>query len=347
MNKKGISTIILLIIGIVFFMTAGSIYANFSSFMGAGAREQLCQSTLVLGHAARNGNFFTKEIGSGLVTSPYCATIVKDIKIKGTDEDKVLEQATIAIGSMIRSCWRQFGEGKIENTFGQGPGSIKNFWIPNTENHYFTCYRFKLELEDQTKTIPIEKLIKIDETSPGTLWAYNLQGRKIETNSFSDTIKKLEETGDRRYLSYAGYVFFQGNGHLEFIERYFESEQLAKNFASELFPSGGPSGLIGTGGVVVLALIPGVNLAAATVGGALLALGHLGASVYSAFYDKEALVTGLPLTEIKSDHYYEIRYHAPYMGGKHHENIILNNIKIVPARAGAEASQIEGITLYE
>lgn len=360
MNKKGISVIVSLVVVIVFFMTAGSIYANFSSFAGRAAQEQVCRSTIVLGNRAAEGNIFTKEIGSGLLTSPYCATIVRDIQIEGDTDEEILKQATIALGSMMNSCWRQFGEGKIPNTFGQGRRTLKE-WRANRENIYFPCYRFKFSLEDQSKSIQVADLARIDQNNPGTLWTYNIRGQKIDKPGMGEIIGTYAETGDRNYLSYAGSIVFPGNGYFEFIERYYTPEELDRKIRIETDGMGRDAGLaaggvvavgagatIVKGGILLGAILGGpvvwAGIAVVTIGAGSAGYGIMGLS--DSFYNKEAFVAGPPLTEIQSDRYYEIRYHAPYITDVD-DNTILNNIKIVPAGAITGSTQRGDITIYE
>ena len=177
-------------------------------------QQGICQSNIALGNQIidEESNSWVisavkSEIGENAVAHPLCVTQVKTIDVSSSKD--FLKDATIEIGEMVESCWKSFGQGEIINTFGQG---TKDFGFVNNDNYYFTCHRFKIRTPDSQSLDPMDLIGQ--EDSIGSLWKYNIQGRELNIHSGN----LLQESVEADVPSYAGFVFKNGFGYLEFME---------------------------------------------------------------------------------------------------------------------------------
>lgn len=319
-NKKGIalSLIILIIFSIVGLISGLVLIVKYYNAQDQMFQEEICRANIIGANSVLKGNqnsqttlgnFAWKQMkgstAKGLLQSPLCKTQVKTFDFRDIDdEEEYTKKAGLYIGEMVERCWKTFGEGKIPNTFGQ-----KEY-----RNYYFPCYRFKILLEDNTDYIDTNKLMELDK---GILWTHNVKGNKIpmdciNKNGFEneqcyyDTMTEYLQTGNKDYLSYGGYIFWEGHGSLEFAKEInYDMDEVAK----------------------IAAAATATNIA----GTYILSSGFTGVTIM--VVDK--------LTKINSDQYYEVRYYAPFIKDGN-EDIELNSIKVVPIDIETKTKQIGG-----
>lgn len=270
------------------------------------ARVSICQANMNIATSIRDADtrlgtgWVVSGVGRTLVEHNLCATVTKTIRIEGRTEDEINKNTAIAIGEMIQNCWRQFGEGKIYNVFQQS----SDFFERNT-NYYFVCYRFKLEFPDNfiSYELPISNLVSRD----GYLWRLNLQGRLL-SGDYQDIYQKYSQ-GDRLFLTYGGYVEWDGYGYLEFVKSVPHSIYYRSEITRSLWDRLNNNHPLST-------IRPG---------------------------------TGPILDVLQSSEYYEVRFYSPVAGDVlyDHQSFIINNIKITPAWAESYGAELEGTSVNE
>lgn len=204
-----------MIIAMISLLALASITTYLFKVSNPQARSSICEGSINIGTAIRDADtpfgteWVVSSIGRMMVENTLCATVINTIEIKGKSEEEIDRNVAIAIGEMIETCWRQFGEGKKYNVFVQS--AFDNVWT----NYYFICYRFKLEFPDQfvSYQVPTSALMDVEN---GLLWTLNTRGKQLSESPAELYAKYVN--GDRNSLSYGGYVEWDGYGYLEFVE---------------------------------------------------------------------------------------------------------------------------------
>jgi hypothetical protein len=334
-NKKGEMTAIMqILLVIIFAILAIAIVSKFYLSLEPKTQNMICKEELQVSRSILQKDIWGLDaVAKGAMKHPMCITQTKEINLTKYSGDKLKEKVTIEMGNMIDSCWSTFGEGKILNTFGQGTTN----WIGWREdgNYYFSCYKFKLHLDDKNAKISTSELL--DVNNKYSLWNYNTKGKKIDT-TFEESIKKYG-AGDKNYLSYAGYVFYEGNGYIEFIEKV--DETIAWNEQSSNIGNAMKN--------MPLIMLPvAFFLGSTPFGWAAIAIMVAGAGydAINSFYDRMIPSSGPQLKELYPEQWYEVRYYSPYVKDETKytdNNIVINSIKIVPILENGAGTEIASV----
>ncbi len=298
------SIILILIAAILVWTVSGKLMKT----LDTTTQQEICSANIILANKAVNKEiaWSLDEFAKTSVKDPLCTTKINRIdltKYEGIELDK---QVAIEIGEMTENCWKTFGEGKYPNTFIQ---DSSNWGFTDFNNYYFTCYKFKIHTKDPNYKITTAKLLEYSSNpNDGLLWKYNINKKPIEI-SFEESYNKAI-AGDKNYISYAGYIFYNGYGYLEFMNTTKEKLTFGTGDTRDSFKL-----------TQWLHLDGGID-----------------------FIKKATPNMGTPLIEINAERYYEVRYYSPYIKDidKYKDTYVLNNIKVVPVGEDGAGNVITG-----
>lgn len=345
-NKKGIVEVMTIILIIFAAIVVFGVTAKFVKLMGAQTQQSICSANIVAANNIIESDklhwtldAITDTAAATSLKHPLCTTLVNRVDLTDSKKEDIKKDAAIAMGEMIENCWSSFGEGKYVNTFGQGENTEMGGIFRDHHNYYFPCYKFKL-ISTELNNISVNELLMFsDKNNEGLLWKYNLKGKEIK-GDISEAITKYLNDNNNDYLSYAGYIFYPGQGYLEFMNEVDDEVRIGDwvgAIATDV--------TVGAVGGAVAGL-GGLSVPFAIIGG----IAGLGVGIWGRITEGTSNMvasSGTPMTELKPNVWYEVRYYSPYIidAEQYGDNLIINNIKIVPADEGNAGTEIQNIGL--
>ncbi|MFT4326540.1 MAG: hypothetical protein ACMXYK_03505 [Candidatus Woesearchaeota archaeon] len=318
-----------IIVGIVSFVVAVVIIQNFFTGVSTSAEHQVCEWHVgTFNEIISNDNSWQvldAAVSEGL-KHPLCKSVHKEIDLRSYNNEDIPRQVALALGDMVATCWKTFGEGRYVNTFGQG--SRRYLVLRDKKNYFVECYTVSF-IFPRDVTVLVSDIAGASPDNIGYLWRYNTRGNRI-TVSEEDMLMEYI-SGNTHALSYMAYVYYN-NGYIEFLENVRE-EATFDAVDRVVYHTIAGATIGGTGGTFVA---PGLGSAiGAIAGGAVGASGAIAANIIEGF-TRIVPLSGDPMERLYPHTVYSVRYYSPYVADPSaYNDYTLNNIKIVPV--GAES----------